>query len=108
MFQPGDELQAGLEPADERGIVGPLWPAHDHRHLTPDCRLVGPVHTAEWTLAERLTQLVAAHGEGFGEPVAEPGWSSGGIAHDQLSSSARSDADGSTPISSLRWASSCW
>ncbi len=63
MFESGHQLGVGLESTDERGVVGLLGPAHDHRHLTTDRGLVGPVNPAQATLAERLTQLIAPNGE---------------------------------------------
>ena len=61
VLEPGDELGLGLEPADERRIVGELGLDHLDRHLTPDDRLVGPEHRAERASSDLLAQLVAPH-----------------------------------------------
>ncbi len=61
VLQPGDELGLGLEPADERRIVGEPGLDHLDRHLTPDDRLVGAEHRAERAPSDLLAQLVAAH-----------------------------------------------
>ncbi len=61
VFEPGDELGLGLEPADERRVVGELGRDHLDRHLAPDDRLVGAIDGAERAATELLAQLVAAH-----------------------------------------------
>ena len=61
VLEPGDELGLGLEPADERRVVGELGPDHLDRHLAPDDRLVGAEDRAEGAASELLAQLVAAH-----------------------------------------------
>ena len=60
VLEPGDELGLGLEPADERRVVGELGPDHLDRHLAPDDRLVGAVDRPEGAAPELLAQLVAA------------------------------------------------
>ena len=61
VLQPGDELGLGLEPADERRIVGEPGLDHLDRHLTPDDRLIGAEHRAERPSTDLLAQLVAPH-----------------------------------------------
>ena len=60
VFEPGDELGLGLEPADERRVVGELRPDHLDRDFASDDRLVGAIDGAEGAPAELVAQLVAA------------------------------------------------
>ena len=61
MLDAGDPLRCGLEAAHELRMAHHL-PAEDaQRDLAADRRLVRPMHLAELSGADQLTQLVARH-----------------------------------------------
>jgi hypothetical protein len=54
VFERGDELGFGLEPADERGVIGELGLDHLDRHFASDGWLVGAEDRAERASPELL------------------------------------------------------
>ncbi len=61
VFQPGDELRLGLEPADEVGVVGELGPDDLDGDLPAHRRLHRPMDRSERAFPDALAQLVAAN-----------------------------------------------
>ncbi len=69
VFEPGNDLGLGLEPADELRVVGELGRYHFDRDLASHTRLIGAIDRAERATAEHLAQLVATHRQPSPRPV---------------------------------------
>ena len=109
VLEPGDELGLGLEPADERRVVGELGRDHLDRHLAPDDRLVGadrPRRTRRGR-ARRAARSRAPSGpiaDASGPTSVSRSTSRSPSSTRICCSRSRTARDGSTPISATsRW-----